>query len=784
MAHGFVSYSKPNSDLNLSSLIAGKVKDSFGMAAEERKAREKEIAELSNKKELTEEESKRLEFLKEQDSARKQPGLKGFKNSFFAKSLMAQFGGDRKRRLEGTFSKNPRASQDPTLTKEERFSALLDEDSKPAEEPVAPAPVDDLGPMDYGDANAQAPTPQQTTLDKILSKVSSSYDMIGAKLSALQSEEKKSVSKKEETNSRLSRFTKVFKSISDYFDIDNDLKKIEGDIEKEKLNNFKESQADAKASAESDAIKGGEDLSNFEEDLGRPDEKNMVGDLLKSFLNPMNLFKMFRGGGKAGGGKTPGITPTSKAYSAPIGPQPMNSPTPWAAKGAGDRGGMFGSAGFTPRMPAKKLSAGGIVPRKPTKKLSAGGIVPRKPTKKLAAGGIYDNPTTTRLNPGDSVVPLNRNNALADVFKQSGSTAGDKGITGPMGEVLQLPTKVAGGLVLTKMSEVFEGVSSFLKPVITPIMNAVGPAFGLPSTIIAGLFGGAPAAAATLPFNFDAFTGKKASKKSGSSSSTTTPPSTTGGADLGSSMREGETIQAQSNDGPGGFIQGGSGLGSEGGQNTTAGYATHYHLSPPSADEAGFKQARDVAFTAATMMLDRGSSVYFGNIEENANRATLADQIAREQRAHSKEGRTQGGIDMQEKSSTGSMRMKFPLKVTNVTQDINSGSGRTARIIGTNVRLAHGAAGSANSIETATAPRTTGTTPVTLGPDAGARPAARPTTPGAAPQTGSTGAVTLPAVFQTQPKPPPGGVPLSTPMAFSLTNPSPGYTSLYGPLQF
>ena len=784
MAHGFVSYSKPNSDLNLPSLIAGKVKDSFGMAAEERKAREKEIAELSNKEELTDEETKRLEFLKEQDSARKEPGLKGFKNSFFAKSLMAQFGGDRKRRLEGTFSKNPRASQDPTLTKEERFSALLDEASKPAEEPVAPAPVDDLGPMDYGDANAQAPTPQQTTLDKILSKVSSSYDMISAKLSALQAEEKKSVSKKEETNSKLSRFTKVFKSISDYFDIDNDLKKIEGDIEKEKLNNFKESQADAKASAESDAIKGGEDLSNFEEDLGRPDEKNMVGDLLKSFLNPMNLFKLFRGGGKAGGGKTPGITPTSKAYSAPIGPQPMNSPTPWAAKGAGDRGGMFGSGGFTPRMPAKKLSAGGIVPRKPT-----------KPTKKLAGGGVYDNPTTTRLNPGDSVVPLNRNNALADVFKQSGSTAGDKGVTGPMGEVLQLPTKVAGGLVLTKMSQVFEGVSSFLKPVITPIMNAVGPAFGLPSTIIAGLFGGAPAAAATLPFNFDAFTGKKASKKSGrgsgSSSGTPTPPPTIGGADLGATMREGETIQAQDPNGPGGFIQGGSGRGGE--NYDDGGYAIHYHLTPPSADEAGLAQSRSIAFTAATMMLDRGSSVYFGNIKEDARREDLADQIAREQVAHTQPRRTYGGIDMQEKSSSGSMNLKFPLKVTNMGGSKQGGSGRTARIVGTNVTLAHGAIGSANSIETASSPTTTsGTTPVALGPDTrsggsnggGIRPAARPAAPGASPQTGATGSVTIPAIFQTQPKPPPGGVPLSTPMAFSLTNPSPGYTSLYGPLQF
>ena len=62
---------------------------------------------------------------------------------------------------------------------------------------------------------------------------------------------------------------------------------------------------------------------------------------------------------------------------------------------------------------------------------------------------------------------------------------------------------------------------------------------------------------------------------------------------------------------------------------------------------------------------------------------------------------------MQETGTDGSRNMKFPLKVTNVTQDTSGASGRTARIIGTNVTLAHGAPGSANSIETATAPAPT-----------------------------------------------------------------------------
>jgi hypothetical protein len=106
-------------------------------------------------------------------------------------------------------------------------------------------------------------------------------------------------------------------------------------------------------------------------------------------------------------------------------------------------------------------------------------------------------------------------------------------------------------------------------------------------------------------------------------------------------------------------------------------------------------------------MLARGSTIYFGNLKQYAvsgDDAKLQQQIAAEQNAHTQPGRTQGGIDMQEKSSSGSMALKFPLKVTNVTQDINSGSGRTARVQGTNVRLAHGAKGSANSIESSVAP--------------------------------------------------------------------------------
>ena len=299
MAHGFVSYSQANPTMNVGAYIAGKVKNAYGMAAEERKAREEEIKELEKKQQegtITAQEVNRLNELEEQKKSRTTGRKRDkIKNSFFTKALASEFGGDRKRRLQGTFSKDPRKSQDPSLTKEERFSALLDENARPGEEPVAPEqPTDDIDPMDYGDANAQASTPQQSTLDKLISKVSASYDMIASKVAALKSEENKSNKTTEETNSRLGKFAGVFEAIKSYFDKDNELKKVEGDIEKEKLDNFRESQSDAKVQSEEASSDQTEDLSGFEDVVSGKEEEKQKGGFLDTLTKGIgNLFKMF-----------------------------------------------------------------------------------------------------------------------------------------------------------------------------------------------------------------------------------------------------------------------------------------------------------------------------------------------------------------------------------------------------------------------------------------------------------------------------------------------------------
>jgi len=476
MAHGFVSYSQPKYGLNLGAMVAGKIKDSFGMAAEERRLRDEEIAKLQGKEERTAEDDKRLEELLEQKKSRTEGRKRDrLKNSFFTKAMMSQFGGDRARRLQGTLSSSPRGSQDPSLTKEQRYSALLDESmAAPGEGPAAP---DDIDPMDYGDANAQAPTPQQSGLEKALGRVSEALSIISSKVSSLKAEEAKS---KTTTESRLAKFTGVFESIKNYFDKDNDLKKTENNIEQQKIENFRDAQADAKVAREQSAIKEGEDLSTFEDMEERPEGggKGLLGGLMDGVKG---LFKNFMGGGKKGAAK--GVT----GYSKPIGPQPMNSGTPWARMGAGDRGGMFGQGQFTPRLSSTKLSEGGIITK----------------------------PTTGTLQPGSSVIPLNRNNAVADTFQKAKESAGDSSIADPMAQVMQLPSQVGGGLLiglLSKAMSALGGIAGMLKPVIQPILNTLVPAFGLPATVAGAIFGGGPAQAATGDFDIGSYFGKQESK--------------------------------------------------------------------------------------------------------------------------------------------------------------------------------------------------------------------------------------------------------------------------------
>lgn len=151
-----------------------------------------------------------------------------------------------------------------------------------------------------------------------------------------------------------------------------------------------------------------------------------------------------------------------------------------------------------------------------------------------------------------------------------------------------------------------------------------------------------------------------------------------------------------------GFIQGGSGFGKE-----TA-YGAHYHIDSPDDTPAGYAKVRAVAFKAARLMLQRGSTLYFGNAKiqlgPSASDQELKDAIARDQTIHSK--RTPGAVDIQEGEPgkeqviPGYLGTKsvFPLATGAIVPgSLSAAGGRQAQILGTDTFILHGGAGSTAS---------------------------------------------------------------------------------------
>lgn len=81
---------------------------------------------------------------------------RGLKDSFFAKSLGFEFGGDKIARTRGFFSKDPDASMDPALSRGERFRSGISplmSSTLPSKQPEEPAPAGSgLGDIGIGDS--------------------------------------------------------------------------------------------------------------------------------------------------------------------------------------------------------------------------------------------------------------------------------------------------------------------------------------------------------------------------------------------------------------------------------------------------------------------------------------------------------------------------------------------------------------------------------------------------------------------------------------------------------
>lgn len=502
MGASTVQYTQANYG-NLGKWFGDKVKSAASMAAEERKYA-KEHADQQRKEGVPEEEIK-----------------KTGKGYFFGKALSHEFGGDLIRRTRGTFSNDPSDTEDPALTKRQRFSNLVR-----GGDVVTPQPYKQLE-LDLG--NTGGKDKQVNVEDKKLKSwltvafdgVEKSYQTIADKLSNLSKEEKGTNDEQVKTQRLITKVTSGITTVKNFFNKNNKIQEEQNKIESQQLEfNLDQSNAGEMQQRENqlEVQKNSADVQQVDDPYIQQNEDDEGGGK-RSLLDRMMDFDSNRYG-----------RPRRRGFKRRYARRKLNNFKRGLGRGA--RGlRRRGQVGIGRALRRFKLSEGGTAAPNITNNIDQStevqtpqaqnnivplskAVEPKTITKpvpnvkaktKLARGGIVDNPTTTLLSPGQSVIPLNRNNPVASAFKQQKQSnkkdPAGKRIGDQLATALQLPAQAAGGLLLSTMASVFKklgGVGQMIAPFFTQLFRPLATVFGLPATVVGSLLGGGPAAAATL----------------------------------------------------------------------------------------------------------------------------------------------------------------------------------------------------------------------------------------------------------------------------------------------
>jgi murein DD-endopeptidase MepM/ murein hydrolase activator NlpD len=499
------------------SIIGDKVKKAKEQAIE---ARQEADERIKNLEEIPDDE-KTQDDIVELNSLKQKRSENGY---FFKKALKFQ-ATDKIRTTMGKFQRDPELQNDPAATEKERFYAKSGM-FRPGEMPDM---SDREGSKDVVSYVGKGFQLIMDAIDKIKARVNKTASSSEQTASTASSTESKTDGVKNSTEN-LNNTTETISNVSKE---ELKVQQMELDFEQQAEQERNRAEAEARSEAQSDSA-GVTDVKETDQGV-----KPKGGGLFSSILNIGGQLLSGRGGGRLGGfarrgrafgrlgrmraGRMMNPARRNRQYTAPIGPQPMNSPTPWAAEGGG----------FAPRMPSSNinLSDGGIIaPIKPgkQKKLADGGITgliskflppPLGPMLNMminpggamggigkAMGGIggavssgfqmLTNPTKLIGDGLKAVLPMNRNIGK-DLFG-----GGDKRKTENITKVLtDLPQIFAGGALagfigmVARSSPILGLMLNAAKPVIKPLLDAIG----LPASILGAIFGGSPASAATMP---------------------------------------------------------------------------------------------------------------------------------------------------------------------------------------------------------------------------------------------------------------------------------------------
>lgn len=480
MAAGTQSYEKPQYG-SLAGALGEKIGSAIGMAATARRKQNEEIEELESLEVRTPEENERLADLK----AQKTDQGKGF---FAKKALGTEFGGDMKRRTMGFFQQNPPEQNDPSLTKQKRFEALVAAQSTGVQR-VTQTELDLSG----------AGYKEQGALGKFAASIAEKFNILGTKVDQLKQKEDQ-----DKTPVLATRLTSSLSSVKSFFTKNSSLEEKQVNIAKQQLQQQKESADDAEVRATSLATssrRNSSGLSPFDNDrdgLGLGGGKGGRGGILGRLLGFGGRLlgrRLLGMRGRGGRNKMPRMS-RSRAYTNPIGPQPMGSSSPWARS----RGQSGGINGFMPRLQSRALPG----------------------RRKLASGGILDNPTS--VSGSSAIIPKGKMESAVKTNPEN-----QKKST-PFAKALQLPTMAAGALMLSTAGSVIKnmgGVGAVFRPVVQRLFTPAAAAFGIPSTLVGSFFGG-PSQAKGLPMNGINSSGGQGKTGSGNATNANSSPGSTG----------------------------------------------------------------------------------------------------------------------------------------------------------------------------------------------------------------------------------------------------------------
>ncbi|CAF34273.1 hypothetical protein S-PM2d208 [Synechococcus phage S-PM2] len=522
MAASTESYQSPQYG-SLTGAIGEKIGSAISMAAGARKRQNDEIEKLQNKSEKTPEEEQRLQDLLEQKSQQK----KGY---FFKKALGSEFGGDRLRRTRGFFSTNPEAQNDPALTKQKRFDALVAAQA-PQIQRVKQTELDLTG----------AGYKEKSTLGKFSDSIAEKFNILGKKVDNLIQKEDN-----DKTPSVIVKMSESIRGVKSFFTRNNKIQEESNKINEEQLEQQIESANDAERAREELDMEarnrnaGGEAYDNKRK---KSASKNILEDVLDFFDFPDLDFDRKRR--RTGRSRRRG---TRRRYARRklnrFKPKKPNLRMPKMPKGLGRlgrglrgfkglSGGILGGIGMDMLFPDPTNQYDQLFGEnayyndpnykgpKPPKKLASGGVI--NVPDKLASGGILDNPT--QISGPSAVVPQQK---LASQVKTNPENIKK---SSPFAKAIQLPTIAAGSLMLSTIANVINsmgGLSRLFRPVIQKLITPAASVFGLPASIISSIFGG-PASAATMKGgSFGGFGRKKEGQSQDQSQPAGAAPATPG----------------------------------------------------------------------------------------------------------------------------------------------------------------------------------------------------------------------------------------------------------------